>query len=162
MNARSSCWLYPLAVAFASFLCACGGGGIASPGTIGGNKPQTGPNGILNGASLSVATTHWVSAACHVQVELTTDKNAYTVVIDKSGTTSAGTGTWAISTDPASVGINSAGAGTGGFCWVSSLQGITGSVASNSFAARVSVSTGGTSQTLGTCSFVLTQGNLIK
>ena len=162
MKGMSLCFLSAVAIVSGSCMSACGGGGIASSGSIGGSKPQTGPNGILNGASLTAATTHWVAAGCHVQVELTSDKGSYTVVVDKTGTTSAGTGNWTIGADPTSVGISSSGGGLGGFYWVSYLQGITGSIASGSFTAGVSVTSGSTSQVLGTCSFILTQGKLSK
>ena len=149
-------------LAVGSLLSACGGGGNGSTGSIGGNKAQTGPYGILNGTSLTSATSHWVSTTCHVQVELTSDKGAYTIVVDRTGRTSAGTATWTIVSDPTSVGIISGGGGLGGFYWVSGLTQITGSVASQSFTAGVSVTTNSTSQSLGTCTFALTPGNLNK
>jgi hypothetical protein len=149
-------------LAFGLLLSACGGGGSGSTGSIGGPKPQTGPNGILNGASLAAATTHWTATRCGVQVELTTDHGFYSIVVDNKGTTSAGTEQWALGPDPTSI---QAGPGTGlaGFFWVSSLGTITGSFASQTFTASVVVKSGsGTSQSLGSCSFTLAQGNLNK
>lgn len=121
--------------------------------------PQTGPNGILNGASHAVATSHWVSARCNVQVELTSDKGFWSIVVDTSGKTSSGSETWTVGPDSASVMVGP-GTGLGGFFWVSALGNITGSTSSQTFTANVSVKTVSTSQSLGNCSFALAQKGL--
>lgn len=121
--------------------------------------PQTGPNAILNGASLAAATTHWVSARCNVQVELTSDKGFWSIVLDSSGKTSSGNETWTPGPDPTSVMVGP-GTGLGGFFWVSGLGNITGSTSSQTFTANVSVKSVSTSQGLGNCSFALAQKGL--
>jgi len=136
------------------FLSACGGG------YGGGNTPPaTGPTAILNGATLATAATHWVSAQCNVQVELTTDYGFWSIVVDSSGTKSSGSETWAVGPDPNSVTVGP-GSGQAGFFWVSALKNITGSTASQIFTASVTVETQSTPQSLGSCSFALVQGNL--
>ncbi len=142
------------------FLFACGGGGSGKIGSSGGNQsPPAGPNAILNGAALASATSHWTSAKCGVQVELTSDNGFYSVVVDSSGKTSSGTEKWAVGPDPNSVTVGP-GNGLGGFFWVSALKTITGSTTSQTFSANVSVETGSTIQSLGVCTFVLVQAKL--
>jgi hypothetical protein len=137
------------------FLSACGG-------SYGGSNPippTTGPDAILNGATLATATSHWVSAPCNVQVELTSDYGFWSIVIDNSGTKSSGSFTWAVGPDPNSVTVGP-GSGLGGFFWVSALKNITGSTSSQMFTANVTVETQSTPQSLGSCTFTLMQGNL--
>ena len=136
------------------FLSACGGG------YGGGNTPPaTGPNAILNGATLATATSHWVSSQCNVKVELNSDYSFWSIVTDTSGTTSSGSETWAVGPDPNSVTVGP-GSGLGGFFWVSALKNITGSTSSQMFTASVTVETSSTPQSLGSCTFTLVQGNL--
>lgn len=145
---------------FGLFLFACGGGGKGTIGSASGSQPpQTGPNAILNGAALSSATSHWSSARCGVQVELTSDYGFYSVVVDSSGKTSSSPEKWAVGPDPNSVMVGP-GDTLGGFFWVSALKTITGSTTAQTFSANVSVETGSTSQSLGICTFVLVQGKL--
>lgn len=139
------------------FLFACGGGGH---GTIGSQSPQAGPNAILNGATLASATSHWTAAKCGVQVELTSDFGFYSVVVNSSGTTSSGPEKWALGPDSSSVTVGPGDGGLGGFFWVSALKTITGSSTAQTFSANVSVETGSTVQSLGSCTFVLVQGKL--
>jgi len=137
--------------------------GLSGCGGYGGNNntppPATGPNAITNGDTLAVATSHWVSAQCNVQVELTSDYGFYSIVVDNSGTKSSGSFTWAIGPDATSVTVGP-GSGLGGFFWVSALKDITGSTASQMFSASVTVETQSTPQSLGSCTFTLMQGNL--
>jgi hypothetical protein len=138
------------------FLSACGGG---YGGTNNNSPPPTGPDEISNGATLATATSHWISAPCKVQVELTGDSGVWSIVVDNSGTTSSGPETWAVGPDPNSLTIGP-GSGFGGFFWVSALGNITGSTSSKMFTANVTVETQSTPQGLGSCTFTLTQGNL--
>jgi hypothetical protein len=92
--------------------------------------------GILNGQTHATATSHWVAASCGVRVELTADGNAWTVVIDTSGTTSSGAETWTAGASSSSISIGP-GTGQGGFFWVSALANIKGTTASEAFSADV-------------------------
>ena len=145
-------------LALTLFLSGCGG---SSSGSMGSNPPptQTGPNAILNGVSLAAATSHWVSARCNVQVELTSDKAFWSIVLDNSGKTSSGNETWTVGPDSTSVMVGP-GTGLGGFFWVSALGNITGSISSQTFTANVSVKTVSASQSLGVCTFTLAQKGL--
>jgi hypothetical protein len=106
------------------------------------------------------ATGHWVATSCGVQVELTADGKAWTVVIDTSGTTSSGAETWTAGTSSSSISIGP-GSGQGGFFWVSALTNIKGTTASEAFSADVTVGDStNTHQDLGTCSFTLQTGPL--
>jgi hypothetical protein len=112
------------------FLSACGGGyGGSNP------TPPTGPSAILNGATLATATSHWVSAQCNVQVELTSDYGFWSIVVDTSGTKSSGSQTWAVGPDPNSVTVGP-GSGLGRFFWVSALRNITGYFLANVYGER--------------------------
>jgi hypothetical protein len=143
------------------FLFACGGGGSGKigSGTGSNQSPQTGPNAILNGVALASATSHWTSAKCNVQVELTSDYGFYSVVVNSSGTRSSSPEKWAVGPDPNSVMVGP-GDTLVGFFWVSALKTITGSTTAQTFSANVSVETGDTAQSLGSCTFVLVQGKL--
>lgn len=140
-------------VALASFLLACGGNTNSHP------IPLVGPKAILNGTSLSTATSHWVAKPCGVQIELTSDQGFWSVVTDSAGTTSSASTTWVAGADGDSltVGFSS---GLKGFYWVAELTGITGSTPSQQFTANVIVESQSTPQTLGSCTFVLIQGGL--
>jgi len=132
----------------------CGGSGAIG----GGNQaPQTGPTAILNGDSLSFATSHWRSTNCSVQVELTGDYGFRSVVVDRTGTTSSAVGRWAPTPDGNSLTTN-LGSGLQGFLWVSELITITGSTGSEAFTTNVIVQPN--TQTLIDCAFVLVQGAL--
>lgn len=137
------------------FLSGCGGYGTSSNTP----PPATGPDAILNGGTLATATSHWVSTQCNVQVELTSDYGFWSIVVDNSGTKSSGSFTWAIGPDPNSVTVGP-GSGLAGFFWVSALKDITGSTVSQTFSASVTVESQSTPQSLGSCTFALTQGNL--
>lgn len=137
------------------FLSACGG----SPGGSNPLPTAAGPNAILNGATLATATSHWVSAKCGVQVELSSDNGFYSIVLDNSGKASSGPEKWAIGPDSDSVTVGP-GTGLGGFYWVSALKNITGSTSSQTFTANVTVETGSTNQSLGSCTFASAQHNL--
>lgn len=139
-------------------LSACGGS--SSLGTVNNPVPQTGPNAILNGTALALATSHWVSTDCSVQAELTSNYGFYSVVVDTAGTTSSGPEVWAVGSNPNSITVGPGLGGLVGFFWISALDNITGSTSSQAFTATVVVQTGSTSQTLGTCAFVLKQGGL--
>jgi len=130
-------------------------------GSTGSSTPPltAGPNAVLNGATLATATSHWVSAQCHVQVELTSDNGFYSIVVDGRGTTSSGPEKWALGPDANSVTVGP-GAGLGGFFWVSGLKNIAGSTSSQTFTASVTVETGSTNQSLGNCTFAWAQHNL--
>jgi hypothetical protein len=146
---------FAVLLAVGLFLSACGGG-------YGGSNPTspTGPNAVLNGSTLATATSHWVSSACKVQVELTSDYGFWSIVVDTSGTTSSGSETWAVGPDPNSVTVGP-GSGVAGFFWVSALTNITGSTSSQTFKAGVTVDdSSNTHQNLGTCTFALQQGKL--
>src|SRR5258708_2425147 len=92
-----------------SFLMVSCGGSQSTP-----TPPSS--QGILNGQTHATATSHWVAASCGVRVELTADGNAWTVVIDTSGTTSSGSETWTTGASAASINIGP-GSGQGGFFW---------------------------------------------
>jgi hypothetical protein len=139
------------------FLCACGGGGHGTIGSGSKQPPQTGPNAILNGPALATAASHWTSAKCNVQVELTSDSGFYSIVVDAGGKTSSGPEKWAIGPDSSSV-IVGPGSGLGGFFWVSELRSIAGSSSSQIFTANVIVQPN--TQILGSCPFALVQGKL--
>ena len=122
--------------------------------------PPPSSQGILNGATHAAATSHWVATSCGVQVELTADGNAWTVVVDTSGTTSSGAEKWTSGTSANSINIGP-GSGQGGFFWVSALTNIKGTTVSEAFSADVTVGDGtNTHQDLGTCSFTLQTGPL--
>ena len=116
--------------------------------------PQSGPDAILNGASIATATSHWVSTHCGVQAELTSDYGFYSVVVDSAGTTSFSTETWAVGSNANSITVGP-GNGLVGFFWISALGNITGSTSSQAFTASVTVQTGDTQQGLGNCTFAL-------
>src|ERR1035437_6143663 len=112
------------------FLSACGGGGNVGIGSgTGGDTLQTGPNAILNGATLATGTSHWASTQCHVQVQLTSDHGFWSIVVDNTGKTSSGNFLWAVGPNPNSVTVKG-GSGLGGFLWVAALGNITGSTSS--------------------------------
>ena len=137
------------------FLSVCGGGsGSSTP------LPTTGPDAILNGATLSAATNHWVSTQCRSQVELNGDHTFFSIYVDKSGRMSSGSEKWSVGNDSNSVTVGPGDGGLGGFYWVSSLREISGSTSSKTFTADVSVETGSTNQTLGSCTFSLMQNGL--
>lgn len=140
-------------------LSSCGGSSGSS--NTGGNNSsaQAGPSAVLNGASLASATTHWVSAQCHVQAELTSDSGFWSVVVDTSGTTSSGSETWTIGPDKNSITVGP-GSGLKGFFWISALGEISGSTSSKVFTANVVVETSSNVQNLGSCTFTLAQGAL--
>jgi len=143
-------------MAASSFLMASCGGSSQSMTTT---PPSS--QGILNGQTHATATSHWAATSCGVQVELTADGNAWTVVIDTSGTTSSGSETWTVGASSSSITLGP-GSGLGGFFWVSALTSIKGTTASEAFSADVTVGEGGTGthQDLGTCSFTLQTGPL--
>jgi hypothetical protein len=134
-----------------TFLSACGGGGSLT-------APMPTPaTGIMNGATHASATSHWESTNCTVKVEVTTDHAAWTSVTTNKGTTSSGSETWSPGATQNTMLIGPGNSGLGGFFWVSGLASISGSTASSSFSATVTVESGTTSQVLGTCSFALAQ-----
>jgi len=141
-----------------SFLMVSCGSGSQSA-----NPAPPSSQGILNGETHATANSHWVAASpCGVKVELTADGNAFTVVIDTSGTTSSGTETWTIGSTSSSIRIGP-GSGVQGFFWVSALNNIQGTTVSGAFSADVTVGDNGfnTFQDLGTCSFTLQTGPLL-
>ena len=136
-------------------LSGCGGGSGSH------NQNNQGPTAILNGSTTAAATNHWAAPNCGVQVELTADGGFLFAVTDISGTTSAGGGGWTASGNNGLT-VTGAGSGLGGFTWVSSLTGISGSTSSGSFSAGVTVTDStNTSQNLGTCSFSLQSGVIV-
>jgi hypothetical protein len=140
----------------ASLMSACENNSSSNTSTSG----TTGPDAILNGSSLSSATSHWVGASCKVQVELTSDKGFWSIVVDTSGTTSSGGEMWAVGPNANSVTVGP-GSGQSGFFWVSALTNISGSTSSQTFTAGVTVDNStSTTQNLGTCTFTLQQGSL--
>jgi hypothetical protein len=143
------------AVTASSFLMVSCGSGSQSA-----NPAPPSSQGILNGQTHATATSHWVATSCGVQVELTADGKAWTVVIDTSGTTSSGAETWTAGASSSSISIGP-GTGQGGFFWVSALTNIKGTTASEAFSADVTVGDStNTHQDLGTCSFTLQTGPL--
>lgn len=135
------------------FLSSCGGGSDQSNVT-----PTAGPDAILNGGTLATATSHWVASGCAVQVELTSDYGFYSIVTSTSGTTTAESETWAVGPDANSVTVGPGTSQKGAFS-VSNLGEIARST-STTFTANVTVVSLGTHQSLGTCTFTLTQQNL--
>ena len=124
----------------------CGGGQSSGTNSVG-------PTAILNGSTLSGATSSWTAANCGVSVELTSDSGFKFIVHDSSGATSSASATWSASgTNGATVNFST---GLGGFVWVQSLTNISGSTASKNFSAGVKVADTTSSQSLGTCSFSL-------
>ncbi|MGO9339296.1 MAG: hypothetical protein ACLPY1_17510 [Terracidiphilus sp.] len=119
-----------------------------------------GPNGVLNGTTLAASTTYWNSTNCSVEAELSADHGFWSVVVDSAGTMSTGGEEWAVGPDANSVTVGPGNGGLQGFFWITALGEITGSVASKTFTATVTVKTGDTPQVLGTCTFDLKQGNL--
>jgi hypothetical protein len=141
---------------FALFIAGCGSN--SSSGSP--PPPTTGPDAILNGSSLSSATNHWVSTSCNIQVELTSDKGFWSIVVDTSGTKSSASEMWAVGPDANSVTVGP-GSGVAGFFWVSALTNMAGSTSSQSFTAGVTVDDStNTHQNLGNCRFTLQQGSL--
>jgi hypothetical protein len=136
------------------FLSACGGGSGGSN-----TSPQTGPDAILNGATLATATSHWVSTPCSVQAELTSDYGFLSVVTDDAGATTMASEEWAIGTNQASVTVGPA-LGLKGAFWISALDNIARAVSSQTFTANVVVETESTPQSLGSCTFTLTEKGL--
>jgi hypothetical protein len=132
-------------------------GGSSGSGT---SSTSTGPDGILNGATLAASTSHWVSTQCHVQAELSSDNGFWSVVVNSVGTTYSGSEKWTLGPNPNSVTVGPGFGGVQGALWISALGDITGSVSSEAFTANVTVETGSTSQSLGGCTFVLAPGNL--
>jgi hypothetical protein len=137
------------------FLTACGGGGSSMI------APQAGPEAVLNGASLTTATSHWVSTRCEVEAELTKDKGFLSVVTDTAGTTTYASETWTTAASNAnSVTVGPGLGGEGGAFWITSLGNINGSTSSQAFTANVNVQTQDNPQNLGSCTFTLTQKGL--
>jgi hypothetical protein len=152
---RTRCVRFALVLALSLLLTSC-----ASTSQNPNQPVPSSPTDILNGSSFATADSHWVAQACNVKVELTADGDAWTVVVDTSGTTSSGPEKWTAGPSPGSIEI---GPGTGlvNFFWVSALTNIRGSTSSKTFSANVTVEQGtGTTQSLGECSFVLQSGNL--
>lgn len=136
----------------------CGGGTMTQ------NENQTqntiGPTAILNGPNLLGVGSSWVSSACGVDVELTSD-NAFGFIIGTtSGSKFAGTGTWMpVSTTGAS--FTTTSGVLQGFALLDSLGNISGSTSSKKFTADTIVDNSlGELQDLGTCSFSLQVGPL--
>jgi hypothetical protein len=114
---------------------------------------------ILNGETLASATTHWVSQACNVQVELTSDGGAWSIVVDPSGARSSVAHNWVAGPYPDSAKIGP-GSTVAGISWISSLTNITGSTSAKSLSADVTVQNTTSSRGLGNCSFTLQPGGL--
>ena len=149
---RFPLWVVLLMVSSLATSC----GGAQSSGQI--TPPVS--HGILNGSTAASANSHWLAHPCGVQVELTQDGKAWTVVIDTSGTTSSGGETWTIGANANSITIGP-GSGLANFFWISDLSNINGSTSSEVFSADVTVANGsGSRQDLGTCSFTLQTGPL--
>jgi hypothetical protein len=157
MQKRVLFWLnLALCLALAPLLTSCAGNGQS----LSQNPPGKTPEDILNGNTLSTADSHWVAQNCSVQVELTADKGAWTVVRDTGGNTSSGSESWTQGSTTDSVDIGP-GSGLGGFFWISTLTSIRGSTLSKSFSAGVTVEDSTqTHQSLGSCSFTLQSGGL--
>lgn len=141
-------------LALGLLLSSCGGGGSGAMGS------QSGPYAVSNGATAGAATTHWTAPECGLQIALTNDYGFYSIVVDTSGHTSSGPETWALGTNANSITVGPGVGGLGGFFWVSALGNIAGSTASQSFSASVTVETGSTHQSLGTCTFTLAKRNI--
>jgi len=132
-------------------LSACGGGGLT--------VTKSGAEAVLNGATLATATSHWVASTCRVQAELTADNGFLSVVTSPSGTTTQASETWAVGSNPDSVTVGP-GIGLEGAYWITALGSISGSTTQESFTANVTVETSSTPQSLGSCTFTLTQKGL--
>ena len=133
-------------------LSACGGGGMT--------VTKAGADAVLNGATLATATSHWVASSCKVQAELTSDHGFLSVVTDTAGGTTVGSETWAVGSNSNNVTVGPGFGGESGIFWITALSGISGSTSSATFTANVTVQTGSTPQSLGTCTFTLTQKGL--
>jgi hypothetical protein len=110
----------------ASFMLGCGGGTMQPQNTVG-------PAAILNGSTFAAVNTHWESATCGVQIELSGDGNFRSLVGDISGDKFGSNGTWTAS------GTSSAVMSGTGIAWVSALTDINGATASGKFNSGVSV-----------------------
>ena len=135
------------------FLSACGGGGSTTVTPVGAKA-------VLNGPTLATATSHWVASDCKVQAELTSDYGFLSVVTDTAGGTTTASLTWAAGSSSTSVTVGPSIGGQSGVFWITALSGINGSIASQTFTANVTVETGSTPQSLGSCTFTLTQKGL--
>ncbi len=141
-------------IALCSLLSACGGGSFNQQNNVG-------PTAILNGGTLSTASSHWVGQNCSIQVELTADGGFWFWGRNISGITVSGAGTWSVDpTDSASALMPNEMSGLEGTFWATQLKSIQGSTASRSFTADVIVAlnAGGGNQQLNSCVFGLQSG----
>lgn len=131
----------------ASFMLGCGGGTMQPP------QNTVGPTAVLNGSTFPAVNTHWESATCGVQIELSGDGNFRSLVGDISGDKFGSDGTWMAS------GTSSAVMSGTGIAWISALTNIKGSTASGKFNSGVSVEDRlGDQHSAPSCDFILFGG----
>jgi hypothetical protein len=144
-------------LAAASLLClaitGCGSGGNSN------STPAVtaGPQAILNGNSLTTATSYWVGSNCALKVEVAADGGLWSYVADSSGSKTTAGETWTAS---GTNGLVTSGALGAPFV-ISKLTNISGSTSSGKFTAGATVvDSSSTEQVLGTCSFSLQNGKM--